>query len=274
MGYGVVSQRSGRALARAAKVESFRSPLFRLWSGFLVRPSPTFPAAPPKMPYGGFSPVRLQAQAPRSSVWNLPPSRSALKPDPRHPCGPLCVCSSLRDVRAPARLPASVCGPLALPVPPEPRGPRSGRVLLSLPSSLGDLIRQSGDLRLISSLASYRGSLWHSRILLPGLHTFRTFTAVLSRIAVCNFRRESGTCTPILRTSAGHRGEGRNPWHLQCSRNQLRAGTQFRRLVRSLSLRPSWLLASWADQTEQRLSLPQAFTSGLPALKSPEDCRI
>src|SRR4030095_6619005 len=86
------------------------------------------------------------------------------------------------------------------------------------------------------------------------------------------FRRESGTCTPpFFRTSAGHRVEGRNPWHLQCSRNQLRAGTQFRRLVRSLSLRPSWLLASWADQTKQThlLSLPKAFTSGLPALKSP-----
>src|SRR5262249_6943461 len=53
------------------------------------------------------------------------------------------------------------------------------------------------------------------------------------------------------------------------SRNQLRAGTQFRRLVRSLSLRPSWLLASWADQTKPRLSLPKASTSGLPVLKSP-----
>jgi hypothetical protein len=74
---------------------------------------------------------------------------------------------------------------------------------------------------------------------------------------------------PFFRISAGHRVEGRNPWHLQCSRNQLRAGTQFRRLVRSLSLRPSWLLASWADQTEPRLSLPQASTSGLPALRSP-----
>jgi len=119
-------------------------------------------------------------------------------------------------------------------------------------------------------MAGYRGSLWHSRILLPGLHTFRTFTAVLSRIAVCSFRRESGTCTPpFFRTSTGHRVEGRNPWHLQCSHNQLHVGTQFRRLVRSLSLRPSWLLASWADQTEPRLSLPKASTSGLPALKSP-----
>jgi hypothetical protein len=124
----------------------------------------------------------------------------------------------------------------------------------------------------LPSMAGYRSGLWHSRILLPGLHTFRTSAPVLSRIAACSFRRESGTCTPpFFRTSAGHRVEGRNPWHLQCSRNQLRAGTQFRRLVRSLSLRPSWLLASWADQTKQThlLSLPKAFTSGLPALKSP-----
>jgi hypothetical protein len=77
---------------------------------------------------------------------------------------------------------------------------------------------------------------------------------------------------PFFRTSTGHRVEGRNPWHLQHSRNQLHAGTHFRRLVRSLSLRPSWLLASWADQTKLWLSLPQAFTSGLPAGRSP--CRL
>lgn len=34
----------------------------------------------------------------------------------------------------------------------------------------------------------------------------------------------------------------------------------------------AWLLASWADQTEQRLSLPQASTSGLPVVRSP--CRL
>jgi hypothetical protein len=33
-----------------------------------------------------------------------------------------------------------------------------------------------------------------------------------------------------------------------------------RRLVRSLSLRPSWLLASWADQTEPQLSLPESLS--------------
>src|SRR5262249_61960531 len=48
----------------------------------------------------------------------------------------------------------------------------------------------------LPSLAGYRAGLWHSRLLLPGLHTFRTFTAVLSRIAACSFRRESGTRMP------------------------------------------------------------------------------
>src|SRR5262249_28681586 len=38
--------------------------------------------------------------------------------------------------------------------------------------------------------------------------------------------------------------------------NQLQVGTLLRRLVRSLSLRPFWLLASWADRTREGL-LPQ-----------------
>ena len=61
------------------------------------------------------------------------------------------------------------------------------------------------------SLAGYSGGLWPSRTFLPGLHTFRTFTAVLSRIAACT----AGSLVrapPFFRTSAGHRVEGRNPW--------------------------------------------------------------
>ena len=134
------------------EVGSFRFPLFRLRSGCLVQPSLTFPAALPKIPYGGFSPVRLQAQAPRSSVCRLPPSRATVKSDPRHTCETLDVCCSLRDEHLSSRLPASVGGPLTSLVPPEPRGPRSRRVIVSLPSSLIDLIRQSGDLRLISQM--------------------------------------------------------------------------------------------------------------------------
>src|SRR5712691_11874591 len=53
---------SGRALARAAvgrRVSDIHS--FDRWSGFLIPPWLTFPAALPKIPYVGFSPVRLQA---------------------------------------------------------------------------------------------------------------------------------------------------------------------------------------------------------------------
>ena len=63
----------------------------------------------------------------------------------------------------------------------------------------------------LPSMAGYRGSLWHSRILLPGLHTFRTFTAVLSRIAAFSFRRESGACTPILPHQRWPSGRGKKP---------------------------------------------------------------
>jgi len=57
----------------------------------------------------------------------------------------------------------------------------------------------------------YSSGLWHSRILLPGLHTFRTFTAVLSRIAAFSIRRESGTCTPILPYQRWPSGRGKKP---------------------------------------------------------------
>ena len=63
----------------------------------------------------------------------------------------------------------------------------------------------------LPSMAGYSGGLWHSRTFLPGLHTFRTFTAVLSRIAACSFRRESGTCTPILPYQRWPSGRGKKP---------------------------------------------------------------
>ena len=63
----------------------------------------------------------------------------------------------------------------------------------------------------LPSFAGYRDGLWHSRVLLPGLHTFRTFTVVLSRIAAFSFRRESGTCTPILPYQHWPSGRGKKP---------------------------------------------------------------
>jgi hypothetical protein len=61
------------------------------------------------------------------------------------------------------------------------------------------------------NMVGYSTSLWHSRTFLPGLHTFRTFTAVLSRIAAFSIRRESGTCTPILPYQHWPSGRGKKP---------------------------------------------------------------
>jgi hypothetical protein len=207
------------------KVGSFRYPLFRLWSGCLVRPSPTFPAAPPKIPYGGFSPVRLQAQAPRSSVCRLPPQSPHLSLIPDIPAeyrtftpafettvhqpGSPPLCADLG--RCPSLLSPEVLAPAGLCCPCLPRLATSSA---SLETS-----------NTFPSSAGYSASLWHSRVLLPGLHTFRTFTTVLSRIAAYSIRRESETCTPpFFRLSAGHRVEGTNPWHLQYSHQSASRG--------------------------------------------------
>src|SRR4029434_10288541 len=128
------------------KVGSFRSPLFRLWSGFLIRPSPTFPAAPPQIPYGGFSPVRLQAQAPRSTVCRLPPRSPHLSLIPDIPAAYSTFTPAFETIVHQPGCPPLCADLWRCPSPPEPRGPRSSRVVLSLPSSLGDLIRPSDDL--------------------------------------------------------------------------------------------------------------------------------
>src|SRR5215467_13119134 len=148
------------------------------------------------MPYGGFSPVRLQAQAPRSMVYRLPPqsphfslipdmaaesrtSTSAFETTVHQPgCPPLGA-----DLwRCPSPLSPEVLAPAGFCCPCFPRLATSSASLKTSPA--------------LPSGARYSGGLWHARILLPGLHTFRTFTAVLSRIAICSFRRESGTCMP------------------------------------------------------------------------------
>ena len=84
---------------------------------------------------------------------------------------------------------------------------------------------------------------------LPGHQTFRTFTAVLSRIAAFSFRREIRYVhAPVLPYRRWPSWERRNhlasPTPPQISFARV---PRFRRLIRSLSLRPSWLLALWAD---------------------------
>jgi hypothetical protein len=52
------------------------------------------------------------------------------------------------------------------------------------------------------------------------------------------------------RAGTGHRREGRKSWHSDTPLESVSCGTQFRRFVRSLWLRPSCLFAPWTDPTE------------------------
>jgi hypothetical protein len=155
----------------------------------------TFPAALPGIPYGGFSPVRLQA--PGTTTFGAEPShvRSRVKsgPDvPRHEV----VGSTLRDHLSQKVLPPQRAGPWPTMIPPGPRGPRSGWFMLASPQRL---LASSASLVLsgpFPSRAGYKAGLWHSRTVLPEFQTFRAFTVKLYKIAAFNFRRESGACMP------------------------------------------------------------------------------
>ena len=74
-----------RALARAPLGEGFPALPFRLQGGVTVPPWATFPAALPKIPYVGFSPVRLQASG--TSQFGTKPSAgsSRSRPIPPYP---------------------------------------------------------------------------------------------------------------------------------------------------------------------------------------------
>ena len=125
-------------------------------------------------------------------------------------------------------------------------------------------------------MAGYRAGLQHSRVLLSGYQTVRAFTAGLSRIAVFNFRREIRRVhIPILPRQ--HWPSIRGKKLLASPSSPLESasrGDPFRRFVRSLSLRPSWLLAPCADPTKMvrcPSRPPRAFTSGLPVPKELPD---
>ena len=153
---------SGRALARARLGGGFPAPHFRLRGGFTVPPWAPFPAAPLKFRTSGFPGTA-------SSIRHLAVQCAAflsiveVKAEPAMPPIRSYVCPALRQSRPPSVVPPLRAEPSAAPSPPEPRGRRSGRVVLSRPSSLGDLIGQSGDLRAISRTRGYRHDPWHSK---------------------------------------------------------------------------------------------------------------
>ena len=170
--------------------------------------------------------------------------------------------------------PASVCGLPATASPPVPRGPRSGWVVLSHSSSLGDLIRQSGGLRLTSRCPGYRDGLRHSQghpvmtSTPSGLSSLRYF-----RVLPPSIRREP-RCVRLsfFRTGTAIGQEG-DPWQLHLPRKSASRGKSlFRRFIRSLSLRPYSLLASRADRTRaarRPLCTPRLLRPGFQIAGSP-----
>ena len=137
---------------------------------------------------------------------------------------------------------APVCGSLPVSSPPAPRGPRFVRVVLSRSSSLADLIRQSGELPATSRHPPVIGAVLDiHRVILSALLTFRTFTAGLSRIAAFNTPGTRCVLFSVPSAPALAIGQGRKI-AVGIAHSPLESapcGANFRRFIRSLSLRPS-----------------------------------
>ena len=144
---------SGRALARAPLGGGFiqSRPFGCGWVPQFHHRS-RFQPPSPKIPYVGFSHSTASSIRHRTVRYGAFRSSAEVKADPAMPPVGFCVYSALRRHHPPIDRPPLCAETSAAPSPPEPRGPRSDRVVLSRPSTLGDLIRQSGELPAISRL--------------------------------------------------------------------------------------------------------------------------
>ena len=166
-----------------------------------------------------------------------------------------------------------MCGTLITVPPPAPRGPRSGWVVLSHPSTLGDLIRQSGGLRLTSRHPGYKDGLRHSQ----GHPVMTSTPSGLSlryfRVLPPSIRREP-RCVRLsfFHTGTGHRIGGTPLATPSTPQISFTRESLFRRFIRSLSLRPYSLLASQADRTraaQRPLCTPRLLRPGFQIAGSP-----
>src|SRR5271166_2492490 len=104
---------------------------------------------PLKFRTAGFPQYGFKFQAPLSSAESLPMSVDGLSGIPTYATFPHNWLSPSESPR-PEGIPPQCAGLQRLTTPPGPRGPRSGEFFMASPSSLADLIRQSGFLRSIS----------------------------------------------------------------------------------------------------------------------------
>jgi hypothetical protein len=194
------------------EVGRFRSPLFRLRSGCLVHPSPTVPAAPPlKCRTVGFPQYgcKRRSHTVRSAACRRDTPR--LRPLPAMPAASRAFAAAFGtgdQQQGSPPLCADLCR-RSSPLSPAVLAPAGfGCPCLPRLATSSARLETSGS---FPSLAGSRGSRWHSRIRLPGLHTCRPFPAVLSRTALFSFRLESGTCTPMLPYQRWPSGRGKKP---------------------------------------------------------------
>jgi hypothetical protein len=189
----------------------------------------------------GFPQYGFKRQAPSSSARRLPDPMDDSSPIPTYVVHPGQFAPALGSANIEGVDPPPCAGtPDPRRAPPGPRGPRSGEVLLSSPSSLVDLIRQSGHLCPTSQAYLVIGTVF-------GIQG-----------SSCLVSRPSGLSRMDRSELPPSASAGRSPCAIpSCSRGalaigrireilgisnlaapQLLAGVQFRRLVRSLSLRP------------------------------------
>jgi hypothetical protein len=189
----------------------------------------TSPAAPPEIPYGGFSPVRLKV--PGTAQFSRESSHRGrwLKCDPHmhHPPGWLALAFGIASA---GRSPASVCGATA---------------------SDDSTWTQRSSLRWVShgpTLIAWRPHppVWSPPVHFPagpvigtvfdiqGSSCLETRPSELSLLGSpglppsTSAGRSDAGIAPSFRVGAGHRVEGRHSWHLRLFRlNQLHAGTHF-----------------------------------------------
>ena len=169
---------------------------------------------------------------------------------PRPPLGnpPLCAAPRLRH----RHLRPEALAPLGLCCPGPPRLPASSASQENFAPFPGT--------------AGYRHALCHSLdppVCPPHLPGFYCCTVQDCRL---QYAGSPAACTSVLPHRHWPSGTSETLGSSNHPANQLRAGKSFRRFIRSLSLRPSCLLAPRADQTGATFRPhrpPRAFTSGL-----------
>jgi hypothetical protein len=122
---------------------------------------------------------------------------------------------------------------------------------------LTGLIRRSGNLPPLPSRAGYRSALD-----IQGSSCLVSRPSELSLVDFPELPSSTSAGSPVrayphfFRTGNGHRVKGGSSWHSNDPLESASCGSLFRRLVSSLSLRPFWLFAPWADPTETVRCLP------------------